>query len=174
MPLPVAHTLLGAAIITATLPDPSPARNWKTLLIGGALSVSPDLDYFFETTQHRGFTHSLLFALIVGGLCFAVTRFANIRVAVALAAAFLSHALLDYATTKTMPGVELLWPITNQRFGLGLIDYYDLTGIDPVHFLYQNVASDLFKAGLIELLIFGPLFLCVLFVKYGFKRLSKS
>jgi membrane-bound metal-dependent hydrolase YbcI (DUF457 family) len=174
MPLPIAHALVGAAIVTATLPNPSPAQNWKTLLIGSALSVSPDLDYFFETTQHRGFTHSLLFALIVGTLCFAVTRFAKIRVALACAAAFLSHGLLDYATTKTMPGVELFWPVTNQRFGLGLIDYYDLTRVDPVYFLYQNVASDLFKAGMIELLIFGPLFLSVLLLKWGFKRFSKS
>src|SRR5205085_9236339 len=118
-------------------------------------SVCPDLDYFFGTTQHRGFTHSLVFALLVSALCLAVTRFAKIRVAIAYAAAFFSHGLLDYATTKAMPGVELLWPFSNQRFGLGLIDYYDLTGVNPVYFLYSNVVADLFKAGMIELLIFG-------------------
>jgi len=174
MPLPIAHALVGASIITATLPDPSPARNWKTLLIGAALSVCPDLDYLFGTTEHRGFTHSIAFALLVSALLFAVTRFAKIRVAIAYTVAFLSHGLLDYATTKTMPGVELLWPISHQRFGLGLVDYYDLTGVNPVYFLYKDIASDLVKAGMIELSIFAPLFLCVLLVKWGLKRLSKS
>src|SRR5256885_1178615 len=100
MPLPIAHALVGASIVTAMLPDASPTHNWKPLVIGAALSVCPDLDYFLGTSLHRGFTHSLFFALLVSALCLAVTGLAKIRVAIAYAAAFFSHALLDYATTK--------------------------------------------------------------------------
>ncbi|HYJ47833.1 MAG TPA: metal-dependent hydrolase, partial [Pyrinomonadaceae bacterium] len=107
MPLPVAHALVGATIVTAILPAASPARNWKPLLIGAALSVCPDLDYFLDTTWHRGFTHSLALAVVFAAVCFAPAGRAKIRVAAAWSACFFSHALLDFATTKAMPGVEL-------------------------------------------------------------------
>ena len=174
MPLPIAHALVGASIVALTLPDASPTRNWKPLLIGGALSVCPDLDYFFGTTWHRGFTHSLAFACAVSAVCLAAMGFAKVRVAIAYAGAFFSHGLLDYATTKAMPGVELLWPMSNRRFGLGLIDYYQITGIDPVYFLFKDVAADLLKAGMIELMIFVPVFVCALLLKWGLNRLSNS
>jgi membrane-bound metal-dependent hydrolase YbcI (DUF457 family) len=175
MPLPIAHGLLGAAIVTAMLPDGcAPARNWKPLLLGAALASAPDLDYFLKTSQHRGFTHSIIFALIVGCACFAVRGATNIRLTIAYAAAALSHCLLDFATTKAMPGVELFWPITTRRFGLGIIDYYRLTGVDPVHFLSQDVSADLLKMAELELLIFVPVFLLVLSIKWSINRPARS
>ena len=174
MPLPIAHGLLGASIIAATLPEASPVRNWKLLLLGAAISISPDLDYFFKTSWHRGFTHSLVFAAGVSLVCFAVLGLARLRIVIGCTAALLSHGLLDFATTKAMPGVELLWPLTARRFGLGLIDYYRLAGVDPVYFLDKDVLRDLMKMGMIELIVFLPVFLFVLSLKWSKGKPSRS
>lgn len=173
MPLPIAHGLLGASIVAAMLPESSPVRNWKPLILGAVIAASPDLDYFLQTSSHRGITHSLLFAAIVCAICFGIWGKSNLRLAVGCAGAAFSHGLLDYATTKTMPGVELLWPLSSRRFGSGLIDYYQLTGIDPVFFLYQDVVRDLLKLALMELLVFVPLFLLVLAVKWGVNKYTR-
>lgn len=174
MPLPIAHGLIGASIVAATLRDASPLRNWKPLLLGATIAACPDLDYFLQTSAHRGITHSLIFAAIVTLVCFAVWGTSNLRLAIGCAGAAFSHGLLDYATTKTMPGVELLWPLSHRRFGLGLVDYYQFTGIDPVFFLYRDVLTDLLKMALMELLIFAPAFLLVLAIKWSVQRYAGS
>lgn len=174
MPLPIAHGLIGASIVALALRDASPLRNWKPLLFGAAIAASPDLDYFLQTSSHRGITHSLIFAAFVSLACFGIWRKSNLRLAIGCAVAAFSHGLLDYATTKAMPGVELLWPLSRRRFGLGLVDYYQLTGVDPVLFLYRDVLKDLFKMALTELLIFLPVLLLVLAIKWGVKRPASS
>jgi membrane-bound metal-dependent hydrolase YbcI (DUF457 family) len=174
MPLPIAHGLLGASIVAAALPRPSPARNWKPLLLGAALASSPDVDYFLATDWHRSFTHSILVASLIS-VAFVVAWWAsNLRLAIGCAGAVFSHGLLDFATTRTMPGVELLWPLSTRRFGLGLIDYYTLTGIDPTFFMVKDIPRDLLKAGMVELMIFVPLFIFVLAVKWWINKRSRS
>jgi inner membrane protein len=62
---------------------------------------------------HRGATHSLLFALVMGSLFGAVRRerfFWLLAVVVAL-----SHPLLDSMTDGGL-GVALFWPFSNERF----------------------------------------------------------
>jgi membrane-bound metal-dependent hydrolase YbcI (DUF457 family) len=167
MPLPIAHGLIGASIVAATLPDASFARNWKPLLLGAALASCQDLDYFLKTEWHRGFTHSVAFACIIGLACFLVRDSGKIGVSIGYGAAALSHGLLDFATTKAMPGVQLFWPVSTRRFGLGLVDYYLLTGVDPVYFLNRGVPSDLLKMASLELLVCFPIFLFVLSVKWA-------
>ena len=174
MPLPIAHGLLGASIVAAALPQASPARNWKPLLLGAALASFPDLDYFLAADWHRGFTHSLIFALLISVACVVARRAASLRLALACAAAVFSHGLLDFATTKTMPGVELFWPLSTRRFGLGLIDYYRLTGIDPTYFMVEDISRDLLKAALVEVVIFLPLFLFALSLKWWISNRSRS
>jgi membrane-bound metal-dependent hydrolase YbcI (DUF457 family) len=167
MPLPLAHGLIGASIVAATLPDGSLARNWKRLVLGAALASCPDLDYFLQTDLHRSFTHSIIFAFAIGLVFFAIKGAGRIRETIGYTGAVLSHGLLDYATTMMQQGVELLWPISGRRFKLGLVDYYLLTGVNPVFFLSKNVATDLLKMLGVELLICLPLFLLVLSVKWG-------
>ena len=174
MPLPLAHGLLGASIVAAMLPEASPLRNWKPLLVGASLSIFPDLDYFLGISWHRGITHSLSFAAVISLLCLAATGFAQLKMAIGYAGALFSHALLDYATTKTMPGVELLWPLSTRRFGLGLVDYYQLTGVDPVYFLSKDLLMDLLKMGMLELIIFLPIFLFVLSLKWSLHNPPRS
>lgn len=174
MPLPIAHGIIGASIVAAILPAASPVRNWKPLLLGAVIASCADLDYFLKTSLHRGVTHSLIFAAILGLVCFAVWGKTNLRLAIGLAGAAFSHGLLDFFTTKTMPGVELLWPLSSRRFGLGLVDYYQLTGVDPTFFLYQDVLGDLLKMALIELLLSVPVFLFVLSVKWSVNNFPRS
>jgi len=173
MPLPIAHGIIGASIVAAMLPDASPMRNWRPLLLGAAIATCVDLDYFLRTSQHRGFTHSLLFAAILSLICFAIWGRANIRWAIGFAGAAFSHGLLDFATTKTMPGVQLLWPVSERRFGLGLLDYYRMTGVDPILFLYQDVLGDLLKMAFVEVLISVPVFLFVLSIKWSVNNFSR-
>lgn len=44
MPLPVAHGLLGAAIVATTRKNFSFRKDWLALLLGAALAVIPDLE----------------------------------------------------------------------------------------------------------------------------------
>jgi membrane-bound metal-dependent hydrolase YbcI (DUF457 family) len=173
MPLPIAHGIIGASIVATMLPGASPVRNWRPLLLGAAIAGCADLDYFLSTSLHRGMTHSLLFAAFLSLVCLAIWGRANPGWAIGFAGAAFSHGLLDFLTTKTMPGVELLWPLSRRRFGLGLVDYYQLTGVDPVYFLYQDVFGDLLKMTLIELLLSVPVFLFVLSVKWSVNNSSR-
>jgi membrane-bound metal-dependent hydrolase YbcI (DUF457 family) len=156
------------------LPDASPARNWKPLLLGAALASASDLDYLLETSRHRGFTHSIAFALLIGLVCLAIRGATDLKLTVGYAGAALSHTLLDFATTGTMPGVELFWPVSARRFGLGLVDYYRLANVDPVYFLSKDVAADLFKMATLDLLISLPIFLFVLSLKWSMKHTPRS
>ena len=97
------------------------------LLVAGVLaSVVPDLDVlafrlgvpYDASWGHRGATHSIAFALLLGlvALLFASRVLARRSVAfsfVALAAA--SHGLLDMLTNGGR-GVALFWPVTTERF----------------------------------------------------------
>lgn len=123
MPLPVAHGLLGATLVAAIHPKPA-RRSFIPLLTGAFLANAADFDFALvfilrSKTWHRGFSHSIMFALLVG-LIFVLslgTRY--IREAIAYGLAFASHAVLDHATTKEGGGVELLWPFSSERSGFG-------------------------------------------------------
>ncbi len=97
------------------------------LLAAGALaSIVPDLDVvafrfdipYDSAWAHRGFTHSLGFALVLGGCAAAGARWLHARrwlafLFVALAAA--SHGLLDAFTTGGR-GIMFFWPLEEERF----------------------------------------------------------
>ena len=123
MPLPVAHSLVGAGLVAAVLPRRP--RYWAWLAAGAVLANAADFDFLFvflfrSRAWHRGFSHSLVFALAVF-VCFllALGR-ARAREAVAFGLAYASHALLDFATTEVSisRGVELFWPFSADRLGL--------------------------------------------------------
>src|ERR1700682_5391413 len=74
MALPIAHGLCGAAAGAPFLPRLPFRQNVKTLLIAAGLGISPDLDYIlymvldWGESWHRSFSHSLVFALVIGAL----------------------------------------------------------------------------------------------------------
>ena len=97
----------------------------QLLLAGMAASMLPDADvilFRFGATYdtpwaHRGFSHSLAFALFLGLLAAVALRR---RTPALIASAFIavsaaSHGLLDMMTNGGH-GVATLWPLTDQRY----------------------------------------------------------
>ncbi len=122
MPTALTHTAVPLAVRLG-LGGAVPAR---LLAAGIVASMLPDVDViafrlgipYSAELGHRGFTHSLVFALIlaiVGGLGH---RLLHARFAPAAGFLFLavaSHALLDALTNGGL-GVALLWPFSSERF----------------------------------------------------------
>ncbi|MEO6171548.1 MAG: metal-dependent hydrolase, partial [Arenimonas sp.] len=97
------------------------------LLAAGLLgSVIPDLDViglqhgiaYADQFGHRGFTHSIAFAISLGVLAFIfskVLRTNRLLAFLFVCACTLSHPLLD-AMSNGGHGVALFWPIDNARY----------------------------------------------------------
>lgn len=154
MPLPIAHGLLGASLISLIHPN-ADAKNWKPLLIGFILANTPDLDFvgsicFGWSNFHRGITHSLFFAVLVSGFIFFLLRQKNRLIPLAYSAAFLSHTLLDFSAAKN-GAVRLLIPFDYDAYRLGLISFSELT--------QGFIFSEMFYFSLIEFLVFVPILL---------------
>lgn len=98
----------------------------RLLLAGVVVSAIPDLDVlgfkygvaYASPFGHRGFTHSLMFALVIallGTACFKYLRSTPGRTFGILFAAIASHGILDTFTNGGL-GVALLWPFTDARY----------------------------------------------------------
>ena len=110
---------LGLGLGRATIP--------RRLLVAGVVAaVVPDLDVvtfqfgipYSADLGHRGFSHSLFFAALVGLAGAAGHRFLGAGVARAflfLFAATASHGVLDAFTNGGL-GVAFLWPWSGERF----------------------------------------------------------
>ena len=166
MPLPVAHGLLGASVAIALRRSARP-RSWKLVSIGSFLGIFPDFDYLLNWLRisgggwHHGFTHSVLFALFLGLVAATVFRERKARSIIIFCAAAGSHAILDFLMTESR-GVALWWPLTDQRYKLKLPN--------PIDYTWSNeslwgAAEDLFRISLIELMIFGAIFLSAVLVR---------
>ena len=165
MPLPFAHGLVGASLVAALHPRPA-RRHFAPLVWGALLANCADLDFVLvalahDRSYHRGFTHSLVFALAVCVAMLLVFGRARAMEALAYGLAYASHAVLDYSTTKFGGGLELLWPFSAERFGLGVVGLSELPSRMP--------SGGVLRAALLELLIFAPLLACVLLAR-RFKR----
>lgn len=127
MPSPLGHALAGAAIGWALGPgrraSPSPSLSrwpiWTTGAAFGVLAAVPDLDLLWPGA-HRGPSHSVGAACLVGAAALAATR--DVRLALVAACAFGSHALLDWLGTDSSPPVGLmaLWPFSRDYYESGL------------------------------------------------------
>jgi len=153
MPLPVAHGLLGASIVAAVHPQPT-KRYFLPLFVGGFLANVPDADFllvfiFQSRTWHRGFSHSILFALVVCLVFVLWWGKQYFRQAAAYGLALASHGILDYLTTKRGRGVELLWPFSSAKLGLHWVGLSEMPSRLP--------APDIMKALAVEFVLFAPL-----------------
>jgi|ERR1044072_1599648 membrane-bound metal-dependent hydrolase YbcI (DUF457 family) len=167
MPLPVAHGLLGATVVGALQSSEVFKRNWKELLLGACLGVCPDFDYFLNYIPgsgggwHHGFTHSFVFAFLLGALASGLTGRWKLKELMMFSLATLSHPLLDFFFTESR-GIELFWPFSYWRFKLLIpspIDYsWRTTSLSAT-------ALDLVKISLKELIIFAPVVSVVLWLK---------
>jgi membrane-bound metal-dependent hydrolase YbcI (DUF457 family) len=162
MPMPVAHSLVGASLVAAVLPRRP--RYWRALAAGALLANAADLDFVFvflfrSRAWHRGFSHSLAFALAVF-VCFllALGR-ERAREAAALGLAYASHALLDFATTNVTRGVELFWPFSADRLGLRWWGLSELPSRLPV--------AEILKWLSLEFVLFAPPLLFLILLRRG-------
>lgn len=98
----------------------------RPLLVAGiAASMLPDADVIFfrfgatydDIWSHRGFSHSVGFAILLGLLAaLALRRLAPPLVVFAfIAVCAASHGLLDMMTNGGH-GIAILWPLTNERY----------------------------------------------------------
>jgi inner membrane protein len=161
MPLPFSHGLLGASIVAAIHPKPF-KKYYLPILLGGFLANAADFDFalvfLFDSTElHRGFTHSILFAVLFCVLCLISLGREKYREALAYGLAFSSHFILDFITTKVGGGLELLFPFSTDRFVLGWFGLLEV----PSNLTFSGI----FQAICLELLIFTPIFLIVYFLK---------
>jgi inner membrane protein len=117
------HAFVAAALGGACARGPMPARFWMLAMLCAVLPDADVLAFFFgvpygHTFGHRGFTHSLAFALVVG-VAVALVFFRSARHKAALAlffsAATASHAALD-AMTNGGRGVALFAPFSDRRY----------------------------------------------------------
>ena len=110
MPSPLGHALAGAAAGWAVVRPvtASPIRVGKLGVLFAILGMLPDLDLIGPV--HRGPTHSLGMAAIVGLVAAAMSR--QPRFGLAAAAAYATHTLCDWlsADTSTPLGIMALWP----------------------------------------------------------------
>jgi membrane-bound metal-dependent hydrolase YbcI (DUF457 family) len=153
MPLPVAHGLLGASILAALHPQPT-KRYYCPLLVGAFLANAADLDFFLVVTfhsraWHRGFSHSIMLALVACLILVLYLGRRHIREAIAYGLAFASHGVLDYVTTKEGGGVELLWPFSSERLVFGWVGLSELPSRLP--------AIEIVKSLVMEFAVFMPL-----------------
>jgi inner membrane protein len=90
----------------------------RRLLVAGIVaSIVPDVDVYLPL-DHRGPTHSLVFALAVGALAAAFARALQapaLRAFVFVAFAAASHGLLDAFTTGG-GAIEFFWPFSDEGY----------------------------------------------------------
>lgn len=133
MPSPIGHVLAGVAAVWAVdlVPGNRAGRTAPRLaswfdraggdltLICAVLAVAPDLDLLFW--GHRTVTHSLsavLFVALFAGAIAANASCPVARTAIACAAAYATHIVLDWlgADTAAPRGVQILWPLSDQAY----------------------------------------------------------
>ena len=167
MPMPVAHSLVGASLVAAVLPRAWRRGHHLPLLAGALLANAADLDFLLvfaygSRAWHRGFTHSLAFALLVCLALLVRLGTARARKALAYGLAYASHAALDFATTREGGGLELFWPFSAERFGLR---WWGLSEIPS-----RLPPAEVLKSICLEFALFAPPLVAVLLLRRAAER----
>ncbi len=101
------------------------------------LSVIPDIDLLVPFVEHRGPFHSIIMAMIIFMPVFALYRKKVLPYFVAL----IQHSLIgDYI----VGGVQLLWPLTQQPYGLS-VDIFSLANMTLEWLLFSAAAMVMLK-----------------------------
>jgi inner membrane protein len=147
VPSPIGHALGGIAAGWKI----APRRDVAAAAILAAAAIVPDLDLL--THDHRGFSHSVGAALIAGAITWLVTR--RPRWALAVAAAWGSHVLLDWMSNDTRPpiGVMALWPFTRDYYKSSLEVF---PAVSRRYWLAEFWVYNI-RAAAVELLLLAPI-----------------
>jgi membrane-bound metal-dependent hydrolase YbcI (DUF457 family) len=176
LPYPVGHSLVAWTVGIICRRRHLTIPEWKTALWWSFLAVSPDFDFLMSTFTgdydlHRTGTHSLITAVVVGMLLAIIEfRALNWRRGLLYTALIGSHCMLDWGATKAAhtSGPALFWPLTNQRYALGIRTLPEIV-IPGVPVALQPF-FELVQICVVELLIFLPVFLVLQFFLSYFRR----
>ena len=126
MASPWAHAIAGAAVGAFYQ---APTHRRRLITIAAICAVVPDLDLIgwplgistFALLGHRGLTHSIAFAVVLGGIAaWVLLRDSTTRKRVAGAAALIvatgTHSVLDALTTYSPTGPAFWAPFSNERY----------------------------------------------------------
>jgi membrane-bound metal-dependent hydrolase YbcI (DUF457 family) len=158
---------MGASVIAAFRPRGSLKQDWRFLLLGSFLGVVPDFDYALSCfrvggrTWHHDFTHSIIFAFLIGLMAAAVINHFNFRDVMAYFLATLSHTAMDFLFTESR-GVELFWPFSGKLFKFGLQPPF------PYDWRMRPLSAkvaDILQLCLFELAVFATILLVILWIK---------
>jgi inner membrane protein len=96
--------------------DSKPRAAVSRSTLFAALGVAPDLDLLFGT--HSTYSHSVGAAGLAGLIALTASRTHDLRFALACAAAWASHILLDWLGADSTPplGIMALWPFTREFY----------------------------------------------------------
>jgi inner membrane protein len=136
LPTIVGHALVGWAAVQKAAPRPAKTELKLLGLVAAFLAMLPDVDAigfalgipYGSKLGHRGFTHSLFFAVVSAALGLAFSRWQlkrrglavpGLRAFLLLFVAAASHPLLDMLTDGGL-GVALFAPVTWGRYFLPL------------------------------------------------------
>jgi membrane-bound metal-dependent hydrolase YbcI (DUF457 family) len=154
VPSPVGHALGGAIVALAAL---RPGLGAWGLGLGSSgvlvilAAVAPDLDFLWG--RHNQETHSLAAAIVAGLAVFAWKK--DLRIAIAVALAWVSHVLFDWLGSDTTPplGVMALWPLSSEYY---FSNAFFFEAISRRYWL-DNFFTHNVRAVTKEVLILGPI-----------------
>jgi inner membrane protein len=155
----IGHVAVGMAAGRAFTDDPVLSK--KAMIAFSVISMWPDIDvvgFWFgvrygDPFGHRGATHSIALALLVGLLCYAFAArkgLPPLRTAVYGGMVAVSHGILDSMTYGGGLGCALLWPLSFDRFWAPV----RFIPIAPIGVYILSPRG--FKVMLAELVIFAP------------------
>lgn len=151
MPSPLGHAL-GGALAGGLVAGAEPrTRWWRQAALLGVAGTLPDLDFLMGL--HSQYSHSVGAALLVGLAVLVVAR-GGARLALAAAAAYASHILLDWLSLDTTApiGVMALWPLSPKFYES---DFHLFMAISRRYWLPGFVAHNLIALAW-EVLLLGP------------------
>lgn len=154
---------LGLAALGATRPMP-----WAYWGLAACLPILPDLDAFSDAAYgaslgHRGITHSLLFAAVVG-LAVAHLTFRRLRanrwaLTILFIAIIASHGLLD-ALTKGGMEIPFFWPMDSRFGNYGPLPVSDIAFDLPDPRYSRAVRAELLRVWLPTAVVVGVVAAC--------------
>lgn len=139
----------------------APRHDVRMALVLAAAALAPDLDLLIG--NHRGISHSIGAAAIVGAVTWIFTK--RIAFALAVALAWGSHIFLDWLSNDTRPplGVMAFWPFTSEYYKSSLEIF------PPVSRRYWEARFWIYnlRALVFELIVLGPpALICIFLSRY--------
>lgn len=178
MPSPLAH--VGAALaLVLVLERPGARIGPRVVLAAAFASIAPDLDILLAAVHpaglawHRGPSHSLIGAALIGAVCAAVARVRGAAAWAAVIAAALLHVLFDWSTghpgAPAAYGVPWAWPIWRHK-SIDATPWFGAFKIDEAGFLANMWAPHAAGVYLRELGTVGVLVGVALLVRSARRR----